>query len=173
MTASGPGPLTPEAHARRDEPGLVGVGFLLGAAHRARRRQWEARLADLGLSAPQAAMLRLIAAEPGQGVRHLARRLGTDPMNARRISESLVAAGLCRPGHDPHDARRRPLEPTTRGRRLARSVTERAHESEQILAEALGEQTYRSLIAALRALLDDETRLERRPAPPANDSAGD
>lgn len=139
-----------------DELGLGGVGFLLGAAHRAHRRRWEAALADLGVSAPQAAMLRLIAAEPGQGVRGLARRLGTDPMNAQRIAESLIAAGLCQAGRDPGDARRRPLRPTARGRRLARSVVERAGRSEQVLAAALGERSYTSLVAGLRAVIDHD-----------------
>src|SRR5579875_1695760 len=98
-TAPGPG----RPGGGRDELGLEGVGFLLGAAHRARRRQWEACLADLGLTAPQAAVLRLITGEPGRGVRHLARRLGTDPMNAQRIVETLVADGLCQIRRDPAD----------------------------------------------------------------------
>lgn len=149
-----------EPDSRRGELGLDGVGFLLGAAHRARRRQWEARLADLGLSAPQAAILRLITAEPGCGVRHLARRLGTDPMNAQRIVESLVAAGLCQSRRDPKDARRRPLHPTSRGRGLARSVEDRAQRAEQSLADALGEERYRSLTGALRALIDHDAAIQ-------------
>uniref|UniRef100_UPI003982FE3F hypothetical protein n=1 Tax=Lapillicoccus sp. TaxID=1909287 RepID=UPI003982FE3F len=35
----------------------AGLGFLLGAAHRTRRRVWEATLVDLDLTAPQAAAL--------------------------------------------------------------------------------------------------------------------
>ena len=151
--ATGPGGAT---WTGGDDVSLGGIGFLLGVAHRAHRRRWEATLADLEVSAPQAAMLRLIAAEPGQGIRALARRLGTDPMNAQRIAESLIAAGLCQAGRDPGDARRRPLRPSARGRRVARSVVERAGRSEQILAAALGEQGYTSLVAGLRALIDHD-----------------
>ncbi|MDA8261432.1 MAG: MarR family winged helix-turn-helix transcriptional regulator [Actinomycetota bacterium] len=136
-----------------DRLGLDGIGFLLGTAHRARRRLWEAQLADLGLSAPQAAILRLITAEPGCGIRELARRIGTDPMNARRIVESLLEGGLCESRPDPDDARRRPLYPTPRGRVLAQAVADRARRDEQNLLSALGEDGYESLVAALRTLI--------------------
>ncbi len=149
-TAPGPG----GPGGGRDELGLEGVGFLLGAAHRARRRQWEACLADLGLTAPQAAVLRLITGEPGRGVRHLARRLGTDPMNAQRIVETLVADGLCQIRRDPADGRRRPLYPTALGARRARRVAARAQEAEAALANLLGQDTYAALVAALRTLVD-------------------
>lgn len=137
----------------RDELGLKGVGFLLGVAHRARRRRWEENLADLGLSAPQAALLRLIAQEPGCGVRQLARRLGTDPMNAQRIIESLINAGLCEPSHDPHDARRRPLHPTQRGNELAATVKQRAQTAEQLLVDALGAEGYQAIVTMLNNLI--------------------
>ena len=149
-SSSGPG----EAHPGGDGLGLHGVGFLLGAAHRASRRQWEAQLADLGVSAPQAAVLRAVVAEPGQGVRGVARRIGTDPMNAQRIIETLLAAGLCRAGRDPLDARRRPLHPTPEGCLVAEEVAGRARLAEEHLARTLGEEGYLSLVAALGALIE-------------------
>ena len=146
------------ANPRPDQLGLNGVGFLLGNAHRARRRVWEAELADLGLSAPQAAILRLITAEPGCGIRDLARRVGTDPMNARRIVQSLLESGLCEPRPDPHDARRRPLYPTPRGNHLAHVVADRARKDEQNLVKALGEAGYDSLVNALRNLITHQEK---------------
>lgn len=161
-----PTPLTTaNSDPRRQEgegPGLDGVGFLLGVAHRARRRQWEGRLADLGLTAPQAAMLRLVTAEPGQGVRRLGRRLGTDAMNAQRIVETLVAGGLCVARRDPDDARRRPYYPTDRGTLLAERVAVRARDAEVHLADTLGANTYRSLTTALRAVIEFDTKTEDR-----------
>ena len=79
-------------------------------------------------------------------------------MNAQRIVESLVAGGLCEARRDPNDARRRPLHPTSRGRKIARSVEEWAQRSEQRLADAVGAETYRSLVAALQALADCDAR---------------
>src|SRR5487761_1152378 len=152
----------------RGELAPHGLGYLLGIAHRARRRAWEAELADLGLTAPQAALLRLIAARPGSGVRRLARELGTDPMNTQRISETLIAAGLCQPRRDPGDARRRPLHPTGRGRELADVIARRAAGSEQQLAAALGAPAYHALVAGLHDLLDhDQDRAPDGRAPGA------
>lgn len=139
------------------DQGFDGIGFLLGVAHRSRRRRWESSLADLGLTAPQAAVLRLVSGEPGHGVRHIARQLGTDPMNAQRIVETLIAADLCEPRSDPGDARRRPLYPTARGDDLAEVVTGRALRAEEDLAEALGTGLYQALVDGLQAMiaLDD------------------
>lgn len=141
----------PGVSAERD-PAPQGVGFLLGIAHRARRRAWEANLADLGLTAPQAAVLRLVAARPGNGVRHLARALGTDPMNSRRIAEALISAGLCEARQDPLDARRRPLHLTERGQQLASEVSRRARQEEDRLLIELGTRRYGELLEVLRTL---------------------
>ena len=102
-----------------------GVGFLLGVAHRARRRAWEADLADLDLTAPQAAVLRRIAAQPGSGVRRLARAVAhraqraeqdlIDALNAERY-HALLAGLQTLVDHD-----RRTLGPTNRISHGARS----------------------------------------------------
>ncbi len=133
--------------------GPDGIGFLLGVAHRARRRRWESELADLGLTAPQAAVLRVVAAQPGLGVRSVARQLGTDPMNAQRIAESLIAEKLCEAGRDPFDSRRRPLTVTDEGARIAAEVSIRARQSELTIAETLGRGVYDTVTEALRTLI--------------------
>ena len=155
MTAGANAETSPATHRHdADELGLEGIGFLLGMAHRAHRRRWEAILADLGLTAPQAAVLRLVTAEPGCGVRQLARRLGTDPMNAQRIIETLVANGLCAAGRDPDDARRRPFHPTEHGRHVARQVADRARRTERASMKLLGDASYRVVLDALRTLAE-------------------
>lgn len=146
----------------RDASGIGGVGFLLGLAHRARRRRWEASLADVGLTAPQAAVLRLVADEPGCGVRQLARRLGTDPMNVQRITDFLVAKGLCTSGRDLDDARRRPLRPTGRGEELARDVAARARAADEELVVLLGRGAYDELVDALSTLVAYDSDAGRR-----------
>ena len=112
-------------------------------------------LADLGLTAPQAAVLRLVAGQPGSGVRHLARMLGTDPMNTQRIAEILITGGLCEPRHDPRDGRRRPLHPTEKGRALADEVARRAQREEERLLAMLGRRQHHALIDGLGCLVSD------------------
>jgi DNA-binding MarR family transcriptional regulator len=152
-SASDPDPDAAAQAACPEPAGLDGVGFLLGAAHRAHRRAWEARIADLGVTAPRAAVLRLVASGAGHGVRDLAHLLATDPMNAQRIIDTLITAELCESGRDPHDARRRPIRPTALGTDLAREVTRRALDSEAELLATLGEAGYCCLLDGLRTLI--------------------
>lgn len=144
-----------------------GLGFLLGVAHRAHRRAWEAELADLGVTAPQAALVRIVAAQPGHGIRQLARALGTDPMNVQRVAASLVDAGLVGTRADPGDSRRRPLHPTDAGAQLADELARRARRAERRLERALGERRYCTMVEGLQTLIDHDRRV-LDPAPSAD-----
>ena len=127
-----------------------GIGFRLGRAHRRLRAAWESRIADLGLTGAQAAVMRAVAEQPGTGLRELARKLRADPMNVKRLADSLERAGLLRSTSDPADRRRRVLLPTAEGtavcdRLSGRAVTWNAH-----LEGLLGPAD----LATLQALLD-------------------
>jgi len=102
--------------------------FQLGRTHRLLRAAWESRIADLRLSGPQASVVRAVADEPGVGLRELARRLRTDPMNAKRIADTLESEGFLASCDDPADRRRRVLGPTEPGRVLAAELERRARE---------------------------------------------
>lgn len=114
------------------------IGFRLGRAYRTVRAGWEARIADLRLTGPQAGALRAVTERPGIGLRQLARRLGTDPMNAKRLADGLEAAGLLTSCHDPADRRRRVLDPTDRGAALARELRQRSGEWTRTMESIVG-----------------------------------
>jgi DNA-binding MarR family transcriptional regulator len=137
-----------------DEDRLVGLGFLLGVAHRGRRRVWEAQLSDLGISPPQAALLRLVSRRPGGGIRELARHMVNDPMIVQRLADTLVDKGLVETRADPTDARRRPLYLTVVGKQLAAVIIDRAADAEQQLKVRLGGDSYISLMDALSRLVE-------------------
>jgi hypothetical protein len=84
-----------------DNHGPSGLGFLLGVTHRERRRAWEAQLADLHITAPQAALPRLVSGHPGRGIRQLVRKLATDLMNVQRLADSLAHRQLLETRVDP------------------------------------------------------------------------
>jgi DNA-binding MarR family transcriptional regulator len=128
----------------------AGLGFRLGRGHRTVRGAWQGRIADLGLSAAQASSLRAVAERPGSGIRELARILGTDPMNAKRLADGLERAGLVRSCADPADRRVRVLNPTEAGVRLVREVEDRARAWTAALESMVG----RDEIAALLGTLD-------------------
>lgn len=155
-----------ETPSAGDNHGPAGLGFLLGVAHRERRRAWEAQLADLHITAPQAALLRLVSSHPGRGIRQLARKLATDPMNVQRLADSLADRQLLETRVDPADARRRPLYPTTAGQRLAAVITDRAARAEKHLADQLGSDTYKVLLDGLTQLAHDDRQSQQPCEPP-------
>jgi len=137
------------------------LAFRLGRAHRTVRFAWEARIADLHLSSPQASVLRAVTERPGVSLRELARRLHTDPMNAKRLADGLEDAGLLASVDDPADRRRRVLAPTDAGLALSREVTRRAVEWSAALEEILGRDDAARLWVILARIEDGITALPR------------
>ena len=126
------------------------VGFRISRAHRRLRAAWESRIADLGLTSAQATILRATGEQPGTGLRELARRLHADPMNVKRLADSLEQAGLLRSASDPRDRRRRVLLPTALGHAVGGELAARALAWNQRLGSLLDPDG----AAALYALLD-------------------
>ncbi len=143
----------------------AGLGFRLGRVHRAIRGAWQARIADLALSSAQASALRAVVERPGSGLRELARTLGTDPMNAKRLADGLETSGLICSCAASADRRLRVLEPTDAGRALALVLEQRAQAWAATLESMVSEgdiaamlRTFDRLeagIAALTAAADD------------------
>ena len=150
--------MTPaEASHRRRQPVAPlesALGFRMGRAHRSLREAWGERIADLGLSPPQAAMLRAICEQPGSGLRELARRVRTDPMNAKRLADHLEQVGLVRSMNDTSHRQRRDLAPTEAGLALAKQVAERAAVWDRRLSRLLGAAQVEQLQRLLQRLED-------------------
>lgn len=137
------------------------LGFRMGRAHRHLREGWEQTIADLGLSAPQAAMLRTICERPGLGLRELARAVRTDPMNAKRLADHLEQRDLVRSSDRSSLHQRRDFVPTDEGLALGVQVAERARAWEQHLSELLGAGELEEL-KGLLAHLEDVLAVEAR-----------
>lgn len=139
-----------------------GLGFRLNRLSRLLRAQWAHELERLGLTPPQAAVLRGVAGCPGRSLRSLARALGTDPMKAKRCVDELERQGLVRSAHRGADRRPRALELTPLGAALAARVDALVRTREEQLATVLGADRLTSLEDALAAL---EADLGLPPAP--------
>jgi DNA-binding MarR family transcriptional regulator len=126
------------------------LAFRIGRAHRALREVWEVEIADLGLTPPQARMLRAVCEWPGSGVRELARRLRADAMNAKHLGDHLEGLGLVRSECDPHHRQRRLLCPTDQGIVLAEELNRRTAAWQRRLSRLLGAAE----LAELHRLLD-------------------
>ncbi|MHB8323053.1 MAG: MarR family winged helix-turn-helix transcriptional regulator [Candidatus Dormibacteria bacterium] len=128
------------------------LGFRFGRSQRKLRATWAARIADLELAPPQAAVLRALAERPGLGVRAAARDIGTDPMNVKHVVDALEARGLVTSSLDPSDRRTRCLRLTRAGSDLTAKVESRAQLHEEWLMGVLGRARYGRLEQALESL---------------------
>ncbi|MHB1519992.1 MAG: MarR family winged helix-turn-helix transcriptional regulator [Ferrimicrobium sp.] len=100
------------------------VGFRLSRLARHLRAQWGERLSVLGLTQPQAAILRALRERPNIGLRELSRMIGADPSNLRKEIERLTrdeyvhTPGVSQPG------RKATLSLTTKGEAMTTAVVE-------------------------------------------------
>ena len=138
-----------------------GLGFQIGRVHRMLRAAWEEQIADVGLSPPQAAMLRAVGEWPGSGLRALARRARTDVMNAKRLIGRLVSLGLVDSAADSSHRQRRVFALTPEGAALAAELGVRAASWNRHLAAQLGARDLGRLHTLLGRL---EEALDQSPA---------
>ena len=132
-----------------------GLGFRLSRLARTLRTDWSWQLSELGLTPPQAAVLRGVAGCPGCSLRALARVLGAEPMTAKRCVDDLEGRGLLESAHRGEDRRPRALELTPKGRALVERVDAQVRIQEQRLRAALGPDRRALLEEALGALEAD------------------
>jgi DNA-binding MarR family transcriptional regulator len=119
------------------------VAFLLAqlGAHAAIR--FAARIDALDLTPPQAGLLRMIAATPGQSQQSYATRLGTPPSRFVTLVDGLQARGLVERRRGDPDRRSYALHLTAEGRGLLAELgtVGRAHEADLCAALTAAERT--------------------------------
>jgi DNA-binding MarR family transcriptional regulator len=129
--------------------GLGGVAFLLAqlGAHAAMR--FAERIRELDLSPPQAGLLRMIAASPGESQQTYAGRLGTPPSRFVGLVDELEGRGLIERRRGEQDRRAYALHLTGPGERLLADLGKVGHAHEEDITAALTADER----AALRELL--------------------
>ena len=132
-----------------------GLGFRLGRLVRMLRAEWAIELEELGLTPPQAAVLRGVAGRPGTSLRALARTLGADPMKVKRCVDVLERRGLVQSAHRGTDRRPRALQLAPEGPVLAARIDALVRAQEERLASALGPARLSDLEGVLAALEAD------------------
>lgn len=133
-------------------------GFRLGRAHRALRAVWEQSIADLRISPPQAAVLRAVSRHEACGLRALARGLGTDVMNLRRLADHLEQSGLVQVLPDPEHSQRRVVRATSAGVAVSEQLAARASALNQLVEQLLGRDDLvqlQGLLEKLQTILAD------------------
>ncbi len=116
------------------------LSSLLWRTARAASRAYRARLAEMDLTARQAAALLALAETPGVGLGALAETLGSDQATASAVIDRLLAADLVRRETDPQDRRRARLYPTDRAMQKVERLEAARRANESLIEEALGPQ---------------------------------
>lgn len=128
------------------------AGFRLSRLVRVRRERWAAQLRVLGLTPPQAAVLRATRDHRGQALRALARTLNTDAMSVKRCVDELEARGWLATATREEDRRVRVVELTAPGEELMEHLDGLAYAQERHLRDQLSDSCYESLVAAITTL---------------------
>ena len=100
---------------------------------------------------------------PGSSLRELARRLHMDEPSASRIVASLARRRLLSQRQDAVDRRRRNLELTAEGQKLARTVAPIAKEVRRAVEAGFSDEEKETLRRLLRRVVDNVAALEGDP----------
>lgn len=138
--------------------GRTGVAFLLAqlGAHAAGR--FGERLATIGLSPPDAGLMRTIGSKPGISQQSLAEHLGVLPSRMVTLIDNLEHKRLVERVSSPDDRRTYALRLTARGQQVLGDIARIALEHERSLCAALDENE-RATLAELCARIAQQQGL--------------
>jgi DNA-binding MarR family transcriptional regulator len=118
----------------------IGVAFLLAqlGAHAARR--FGERVAAIGLTPPDAGLIRKIASDPGISQQALAEHLGIMPSRMVALVDELEGKGIVERRRSAEDRRNYALELTERGHQVLGELSRIAAEHEEALCARLSKE---------------------------------
>jgi len=134
----------------------VGLGFLLAqvGAHAAAR--FAERLEPLGLTPPQAGILRAVDLGDGLSQQALGERLGMFPSRLVQVLDELEQRGLIERRSNPADRRSHALYLTEPGREALGRIGPIAREHQDALCAALDESERAQLVDFLRRIAAEQ-----------------
>ena len=112
------------------------LGYALKRAQHAMRQHMDRHLREIGLSAPQYAVLASLEAEPGASNATLARRAFVTPQTMQAMLVKLERAGLIARHPDAEHGRIQRTEMTAEGRGTLVQAHQAAQASERLASEA-------------------------------------
>lgn len=134
------------------------LGYLLKHAHLALEQRTDAALADVGLTARDLGVLRVIAGGEARSQQEVAAVLGVDRTSMVALLDALERRGIVTRKPSELDRRRNVVELTRDGRSLFQRAEQRSIEVEQAFTAALGDAGGAELRRALKAALDASDR---------------
>jgi DNA-binding MarR family transcriptional regulator len=81
------------------------IGYMLSDSARMLRREFDARVRELGMTGPQARLLLNLAVNEGENQGFYAERLDVEPISLTRMIDRMEESGLLERRRDPADRR--------------------------------------------------------------------
>src|ERR1700743_2052986 len=139
------------------------LGYLLKHAHLALEQRTDAALADVGLTARDLGVLRVIAGGEARSQQEVATVLGVDRTSMVALLDALEHRGIVARRPSERDRRRNAVELTQDGRSLFQRAEQRSSRAELAFTAVLGEAGGAELRRALKAALDASSRSQADP----------
>ncbi|MHA6760206.1 MarR family winged helix-turn-helix transcriptional regulator [Streptacidiphilus sp. PAMC 29251] len=133
-----------------------GAAFLLAQLGAHAAAVFAARIADIGLTPPQAGLLRLLAATPGRSQRELAGDLGMPPSRFVPFADELEGRGLIERRRNPGDRRLYAVHLTEQGTALLGELGQAGRAHEEQICQGLTPEEHGQLTALLRRIADQQ-----------------
>lgn len=140
--------------AGRAPAGPGGTAFLLAQLGGLAGAHFADRLAPLGLTPPQAGLLRAVAGEPGRSQQALAAQLGLLPSRLVSLVDELEDEGLLERRRNPADRRNHAIHLTRLGKDRLRQVGTVARAHGESFLQPLDEAERTELTHLLQRLAD-------------------
>jgi DNA-binding MarR family transcriptional regulator len=132
------------------------VAYLLADSARLLRREFDARVRELGMTSPQARLLLTLDVAEGENQCFYADRLEVEPISLTRMIDRMAESGLLERRRDPADRRAWRIHLTERARALVGEVRQCLTPLQDMLLEGLSTDDRAALarnLAAVRANL--------------------
>jgi DNA-binding MarR family transcriptional regulator len=133
-----------------------GVAFLLAQLGAHAAAAFAERVQPLGLTPPQAGVLRRLGQSPGQSQRGLADALGMHAPRLVALIDALEDRGLVARDRDPDDRRNYAISLTHDGQRALAELARVARQHELAITAALDDDERAQLLALLRRLAEEQ-----------------
>lgn len=128
------------------------IGYLLADSARLLRREFDARVRELGMTGPQARLLLNLAVNEGENQGFYAERLDVEPISLTRMIDRMEESGLLERRRDPADRRAWRVHLTERARDVVETVRGHADPLRELLLAGLDPAQRAALASSLEVV---------------------
>jgi DNA-binding MarR family transcriptional regulator len=128
------------------------IAYLLADSARMLRREFDARVRELGMTGPQARLLLNLAVNEGENQGFYAERLDVEPISLTRMIDRMEESGLLERRRNPADRRAWRVHLTPRAREVIEQVRSHAGPLQEMLLSGLDPAQRTALASSLEVV---------------------